>query len=156
MSLPAPGAADETLAKRRLRLWLKLLRSTRHVERQVRDRLRREGATLPRFDVMAALYREETGLRMSELSQRLMVSNGNVTGIVDRLVIDGMIVRVPVAGDRRATRVCLTARGRAAFAGMAALHESWINELFAALPEAEIDGLATSLNKIHANRESDT
>jgi len=156
MSLPSPHVADADHSKKRLRLWLNLLRSTRHVERQVRDLLRAQsGTTLPRFDVMAALYREEAGLRMSELSRRLMVSNGNVTGIVDRLVTDGMIVRSPVAGDRRAMRVRLTARGRETFAEMAARHEQWIDDLFAALSDGEIDRLTASLNKIHTNRDAD-
>lgn len=148
--------AEPGLSKKRLRLWLDLLRSTRHVEGRLRDLLRdQSGTTLPRFDVMAVLYREETGLRMSDLSRRLMVSNGNVTGIVDRLVTDGMIVRVPVAGDRRATLVRLTARGRAVFAEMAAQHEEWVNDLFSGLPAAEIDALTASLAKIRTNRELD-
>lgn len=156
MTLAARRMRQEDLARRRLRLWLKLLRSTRRVERAVRDRLRAEaGTTLPRFDVMAALYREEAGLRMSELSRRLMVSNGNVTGIVDRLVADGMITRAPVAGDRRASAVRLTARGRAAFESMAARHQQWIDELFEGLSAAEIDTVAAGLEKIAISRETE-
>lgn len=156
MTVQSRRITDAGLSKKRLRLWLDLLRSTRHVEGRLRDLLRdQSGTTLPRFDVMAALYREGAGLRMSELSRRLMVSNGNVTGIVDRLVTDGMIVRVPVAGDRRATLVRLTACGRETFAAMAARHEDWVNELFSGLPSGEIDALSASLAKIRTNRDMD-
>jgi DNA-binding MarR family transcriptional regulator len=84
------------------------------------------GTTLPRFDVMAALYRTGEGLRMSDISGVLRVSNGNVTGIVDRLVAEGLVERVAVEGDRRATRVRLTPQGREAFEDMAEEHEVWV------------------------------
>ena len=116
--------------KQRLRLWLGLLRATRHVESAVREELRVCFAmTLPRFDVLAALDRNREGMLMSELSQWLMVSNGNVTGIVDRLVKDGLVERRRVAGDRRATCVCLTPLGNDAYARMAARHEQWVDRL---------------------------
>ena len=85
----------DILSKQRLRLWLRLLKTSRDVEGNIRERLRtRYDTTLPRFDVLAALYRNGKGLKMSELSGALRVSNGNVTGIVDRLVTDGAVVRV--------------------------------------------------------------
>ena len=100
-------------SKARLRLWLRMLGVTRLVEAELRERLRQGfDTTLPRFDVLAALHRSPAGLKMSELSSVLRVSNGNVTGIVDRLVDDGLVVRVPVEGDRRAMLVRLTAQGR--------------------------------------------
>lgn len=115
-------------SKVRLRLWLRLLKLTRKVESELRDQLRREFAsTLPRFDVMAALSRYPDGLKMSEISGVLRVSNGNVTGIVERLVEDGIAHRAPVPGDRRAFRVTLTDRGRAEFAAQAEAHETWID-----------------------------
>ena len=104
---------DEPASKERLRLWLRLLKSSRVIEAQLRENLRVDFAsTLPRFDVMAALSRYKDGLKMSQLSDVLRVSNGNVTGIVDRLADDGLLVRVPVPGDRRASLVRLTQRGR--------------------------------------------
>lgn len=121
-------------SKTRLRLWLRLLKLTRKVEAELRDQLRREFAsTLPRFDVMAALSRYPDGLRMSEISGVLRVSNGNVTGIVERLVEDGFAHRAPVPGDRRALRVTLTERGVAEFAAQAAAHEAWIDGALAAV-----------------------
>lgn len=133
-------------SKTRLRLWLRILKTSKLIENEVRDRLREEfDTTLPRFDVMAALYRVEAGLRMSELSSVLRVSNGNVTGIVDRLVADGLIVRVPVDNDRRAMIVRLTNTGRELFQRMAAKHESWVDEILGGLTTAEATRLMAML-----------
>lgn len=141
--------ADEAPSKARLRLWLRLLRVTRGIEAEIRERLRNEHATtLPRFDVMAALFRTPEGLRMSELSGRLRVSNGNVTGIVERLVSDGTIERVPVPGDRRAMLVRLTPAGRNAFAAMAEKHEAWIDALLAEVEPHEATSMAAALRRI--------
>ncbi|MCI5076045.1 MarR family transcriptional regulator [Oricola sp.] len=130
-------AVLEPASKARLRLWLRLLKASRHVEAELRERLRVEFATtLPRFDVMSALYRVGPGLKMSELSGVLKVSNGNVTGIVDRLVEDGFALREKVHGDKRAFRAVLTSKGRAEFERQAAAHERWVNEL---LGEVEPD-----------------
>ncbi|MDJ1015544.1 MAG: MarR family transcriptional regulator [Paracoccaceae bacterium] len=132
MNLAADRA--EAPSKARLRLWLRLLKTTRGIEGVLRERLRTEfGTTLPRFDVMAALSRAPEGMRMSEISGRLRVSNGNVTGIVDRLVSDGLARRVPAPGDRRAAVVRLTALGRDEFERQAAAHEAWIDELLSGI-----------------------
>ena len=147
------GAADRAIAadaraasKARLRLWLRLLRGTRRVEAALRDRLRAEFATtLPRFDVMAALAREPGGLRMSRLSEVLRVSNGNVTGIVDRLAQDGLVVRVQVPGDRRAAIVRLTRRGREAFDAQAAAHEAWVSDLLSDFDADEAERLSARI-----------
>lgn len=148
MSTEVPGRgavapkAKPTVSKERLRLWLRILKVSRFVEAELRERLRVEfDSTLPRFDVLAALYRTEKGLRMSELSGVLRVSNGNVTGIVDRLVKDGLIMRVPVEGDRRAMIVRLTKKGRENFADLAAVHEAWVDELLGAIDPEEADHL---------------
>ena len=144
---PAPGMADAS--KARLRLWLRLLRVTRLVEGELRERLRVGfDTTLPRFDVLAALHRSGEGLRMSELSNVLRVSNGNVTGIIDRLVADGLVVRVPVAGDRRAMLVRLTRKGAEDFAKLAAAHEDWVNELLGSVTAAEADQLVAKLQAV--------
>ena len=132
--LDTPAGGDEIASKSRLRAWLQVLKLSRSVETALRERMRVEfGSTLPRFDVLAALERSQTGLRMSELSRALMVSNGNVTGIVDRLADDELIVRVPVEGDRRAWIVQLTDKGRRHFNRMARVHEQWIDELLGGL-----------------------
>lgn len=125
-----PNRAAVSQSKQRLRLWLSLLKTSRHIETQLRNKLRAEfDTTLPRFDVMSALERTPAGLKMSELSEQLMVSNGNVTGIVDRLEKDGLAERLSVDGDRRATRVLLSDAGKTVFAELAAAHEAWVDEL---------------------------
>jgi DNA-binding MarR family transcriptional regulator len=144
VSLDLP-AAD----KSRLRLWLRMLKATRAIEHALRERLRKSyDTTLPRFDVMSALHRFPDGLKMSELSRLLMVSSGNVTGIVGRLLEEGLVERDGVAGDRRAVRVRLSARGRDTFQTMAVEHAAWIEELMADLDETEIAALTTALRKI--------
>lgn len=136
-------------SKHRLRLWLKILKVSRRVESELRERLRSEfGSTLPRFDVMAALDRLEDGLRMSDLSGVLKVSNGNVTGIVDRLVADGLVERLAVEGDRRAMAVRLTKQGRDAFGELARVHEDWVNELFDAVDAEQAEVLTRLLDGI--------
>ena len=126
--LSAPGISKDS--KERLRLWIRLLRASRTIEAELRERLRQEfDTTLPRFDVMAALYRAPEGMLMSGLSRFLLVSNGNVTGIVDRLVSEGLVTRARRNGDRRTSMVRLTEAGVAQFRAMASAHEGWIGEL---------------------------
>lgn len=152
----AHDLATRDASKERLRLWLKILKVSRFVEAELRERLRNEhGSTLPRFDVMAALYRAGDGLKMSELSGVLRVSNGNVTGIVDRLVEEGNVLRVPVENDRRATLVRLTDRGRERFAELAAIHEGWVNELLSDIDPGDARKLAALLSAVavHAHEE---
>ncbi|WP_375263958.1 MarR family winged helix-turn-helix transcriptional regulator [Palleronia sp.] len=119
----------------------------------MRDRLRTEfQTTLSRFDVMAALARSDAGLKMSALSGVLRVSNGNITGIVDRLVKDGFVIRVQVPGDRRASLARLTRKGTEEFARQAEAHEAWVSELLSDFPADEADALAGHL-KIERNDE---
>lgn len=136
-------------SKDRLRLWLRVLKATRSVETAVRENLRQEFATtLPRFDVMAALTQHAEGLKMSQLSTVMKVSNGNVTGIVERLVEDGHVLREKVAGDRRASRVRLTEAGEAEFARQAAAHEAWIDDIFAEVAPEAAQGMAEALDEV--------
>jgi len=139
----------EKLSKKRLRLWLQLLRANRATENQLRENMRLTfDCTLPRFDVLSALDRYRDGLRMSDLSAKLMVSNGNITGIVDRLEAEGLARRISVDGDRRAMRVKLTEAGIARFAEMAAEHETWVDTLFATYSAAELDTLTALLSRL--------
>jgi DNA-binding MarR family transcriptional regulator len=132
-----------------LRLWLRLLTCTTLIENQVRGQLRTEfETTLPRFDLMAQLARNPDGLKMGELSQRMMVSGGNITGITDQLEKDGLVERVTLPGDRRAWQVRLTQAGREAFDAMAAEHESWIVDLIGSLTVQEQQQLHTLLGKL--------
>ena len=138
-----------SLAKQRLRVWLRLLAAQRGMESHLREKMRlRFDSTLPRFDVLSALDRHRAGLRMSDLSVKLKVSNGNVTGIVDRLANEGLVQRVAVDGDRRAMRVRLTDAGSARFEEMAGEHEVWVDELLASHDADDLDRLITLLSRI--------
>jgi DNA-binding MarR family transcriptional regulator len=154
--MPPRAATDRESAARAqdhraLRLWLRLLTCTQLIERTVRRRLReRFATTLPRFDLMSQLERSPEGLKMNELSRRLMVTGGNVTGIVDQLVREGLVERAAHA-DRRAYRVRLTAAGRRAFGEMARAHETWILEILGGLTRREHDGLLALLAKVKAS-----
>jgi DNA-binding MarR family transcriptional regulator len=143
-------------SKERLRLWIRLLRASRIVENELQGRLKREfETTLPRFDVMAALNRAPDGMLMSDLSRYLLVSNGNVTGIVDRLVKDGFVARTRRDGDRRTSIVSLTAEGAAAFRAMAAAHEGWIDDLLGDVGEGDARRLSSMLKTFRSNWEDD-
>lgn len=141
-----------------VRLWLRLLTCTTLIEGEIRSRLR-EGfdVTLPRFDLMAQLDRAPNGMTLGELSQRMMVSNGNVTGLVERLVSLNIVERTPAPNDRRAMIVTLTSEGRRTFRSLARTHEEWIAEIFSDLSQAEMDTLMKLLSKtkISARRAID-
>ena len=140
-----------------LRLWLRMLTCTQLVEKQVRTRLReRFDTTLPRFDLLSQLERSPDGLKMNELSRRMMVTGGNITGITDQLVAEGLVERVDVAGDRRAYRVRLTPRGRQQFNDMAAEHEEWIVDAFGGLTARDIAALHRLLGKVKAHAHAQT
>jgi DNA-binding MarR family transcriptional regulator len=141
-------------SKQKLRLWIRLLGASRAIEAELRRRLRAEfGETLPRFDVMAALQRRPHGMIMTELSRYLMVSNGNVTGIVDRLVSEGLLQRGQRNGDRRTSIVQLTRTGRDAFRAMAAAHEQWVGELLAGVTKNDARQLTSMLKAFRSNWE---
>ncbi|WP_329601744.1 MarR family winged helix-turn-helix transcriptional regulator [Paraburkholderia antibiotica] len=117
-----------------LRLWLRMLTTTNLVQAELRKRLRIEfDTTLPRFDLMAQLERHPEGLKMTELSRRMMVTGGNVTGITDQLEKEGLVARDTDPNDRRSISVCLTPSGREAFDKMAVAHEQWVVEMFGGL-----------------------
>lgn len=131
-----------------LRLWLRLLTCTNMIESEVRQRLRREfDVTLPRFDLMAQLDKAPDGMTLSEISRRMMVSNGNITGLVERLVGSGHVTRRASESDRRAQVIRLTTLGRAEFRKMARAHEGWISQMFAELDSAALEALMEVLGR---------
>ncbi len=132
-----------------LKLWLRMLSCTVRIETEIRSRLRNEfGITLPRFDLMAQLERHPEGLRMGELSKRMMVTGGNVTGIAEQLVQEKLVERVSDMNDRRAYSVKLTAAGRSAFERMAAAHEEWITELMGGVSSQDQRKLIELLSQV--------
>ena len=152
--LQSSSRNEEQDTKTRLRLWLRLLKLSSGIEGELRKRLRDDhGTTLPRFDVMAALYRYPDGLKMSDLSDHLRVSNGNVTGIIDRLTEEGLALRVAIPGDRRAHLACLTPKGGDVFVDLAKFHENWINDLLQGLSMEEAETVSILLEQALASQE---
>jgi DNA-binding MarR family transcriptional regulator len=140
-----------------LRLWLRLLTCTQLIEKQVRNNLREQfDTTLPRFDLMAQLQRNPNGLKMNELSRRMMVTGGNVTGVTDQLVAEGLVERMDVDGDRRAYLVRLTVFGRNIFDDMARQHEAWIVSSFEGLSAKEVSALHGLLGKVKEHHHAKT
>jgi len=153
---PESIEAPLPMSKERLRLWLKLLKASSLIEEEVRRRLRADHDwTLPRFDVMSALSRSSDGMKMSEISKNLRVSNGNITGIVDKLTEEGLALRVAVPGDRRAQLVRLTSKGVRVFNEHAAHHEAWIDELLAGLNADDVADMILRLDHLTDNLEGD-
>lgn len=138
-----------------IRLWLRMLATNRLVETRTRRLLQeRYATTLPQFDLMAQLERAPKGLKMGELSKRMMVTGGNVTGITDLLEKEGLVERVADPADRRAWLVRLTTAGRRGFAAMAAEHERWIVEAFGELSGREMAAIATLLARLKTHVRS--
>ncbi|WP_310389121.1 MarR family winged helix-turn-helix transcriptional regulator [Roseateles sp.] len=153
LDLESRARADDHQA---LRLWLRLLSCTHRIEGVIRSRLRQDFATtLPRFDLLAQLERKPEGLSMRELSKRLMVTGGNITGITDQLELEGLVVREARPSDRRSFTVKLTPAGLRQFKRMASTHEQWVVELLAAWSVEEksqvfglLAGLKTQLSNL--------
>ncbi|WP_299431857.1 MarR family transcriptional regulator [uncultured Meiothermus sp.] len=135
-----------------IRLWLRLLTCTNLITTEIRTRLRESfQTTLPRFDLLAQLERHPQGLKMGELSRRMMVTTGNITGITDQLEAEGLVRRAVDPRDRRSFTVKLTPQGRKVFAEMARVHEGWVIEFFSGLGAAEKDSLFTLLGRLKAH-----
>ncbi|MFE1597341.1 MarR family winged helix-turn-helix transcriptional regulator [Methylobacterium sp. ID0610] len=144
--VPPAETADQTLT---LRAWLRLLTCTTLIENEIRSRLRTQfDFTLPRFDLLAQLDKAEDGLVLSEASKLLMVSAGNVTAVVEKLLASGYITRQTAPNDRRAQVIRLTHAGRAAFRTMAEAHRTWVEELFGDLSPEEVAGLMDGLARL--------
>lgn len=144
------GAQAE--GKPELRLWLRMLSTTKLISQEIRRRLRAEyGATLPQFDLLAQLYRERDGLRLGELSRRTMVTNGNVTGLVERLETDGLVIRETPDGDRRVTVARLTEKGKTLFADMAMAHEGWLRDMMADVSPELIQSMLREIGAVKSS-----
>ena len=150
LEILAAGEAAE--GKSELRLWLRMLSATNLISAEIRRRLRVAfSVTLPQFDLMAQLAREPEGLRLGVLSKRMMVTNGNVTGLIDRLESEGLVERGSAAGDGRVTVARLTAKGTAQFERMARVHETWVKEL---LSEVEAGNARTLFRLLGGVKQS--
>ena len=145
---------DKQGSKQRLRLWIHLLRATRRSENHMREYLRvNHETTLPRFDVMATLYRHSDGMMMTELSRMLLVSNGNATAVVDRLIKDGLVRRRVPKADRRSVMVTLTAKGLKTFETWAIDHEREVATQFSEINDADAEAMIAMLKRLSRKDE---
>jgi DNA-binding MarR family transcriptional regulator len=143
--------------KPEVRVWLRLLTCSTMIEQHVRSGLRQSfETTLPRFDVLAQLDRAEGDLTMGQLSSQLMVSNGNITGLIDRLVQEGLVSRTPAPGDRRTQLVRLTDVGRTSFQAMVPEHEAWVANMMSGLDRDEMNELLRLLGRLKTSVKSAT
>lgn len=141
--------SPSTVPRKALRAWLRLLTCSTLIERDLRTKFRANfDLALPQFDILAELDHAGQPQTMSELSRRLMVSNGNVTNLVDRLVENGLVARSPLASDRRVHLIALTESGRAEFAKMASAHEQWIGEMLSEVSNEDLDRLSALLDSV--------
>ena len=132
-----------------LRVWLRLLTCSTLIEHGVRHGLHRTfDTTLPRFDVLAQLQRAGKPLSMGDLSRRLMVTNGNITGLVDRLNGEGLVDRRRSEGDRRVQTVSLTPAGAELFERMAEDNRRWVTGMMTGLSRDEKEALFALLGRL--------
>lgn len=138
-----------------IRLWLRMMTCTKQIEDEIRYRLRENfGISIARFDYMAQLYRYPEGLKMSELSRFLMVTGGNITGLTDELASEGLVTRQSSKTDRRAWMLMLTDKGKDTFEPIAEEHNQWIHELFAGLPQQDIEVVYQYLGQLRSHLTS--
>ncbi|QDI83724.1 MarR family transcriptional regulator [Methylorubrum populi] len=150
-----PAEAEGRDKRTAVRAWLRLLTCATLIENEIRSRLREQfDFTLPRFDLLAQLDKAEDGLVLGEASKLLMVSAGNVTAVVEKLLASGYITRQPSPTDRRVQIIRLTHAGRAAFRTMAEAHNAWIEELFAGLADGEIAALTDGLARLKRSAQA--
>ena len=135
-----------------LRLWLRMVSCSVKMESILSQRLRKEFKTsMARFDVMSRLERHPDGLTMSELSRRLIVSNGAITGLVDKLAEAGLVTRHEDPNDRRSTIVRLSRKGRDNFLRMARRHEEWVVSILGELSSEAQSELLQNLTLLQRN-----
>lgn len=143
---------DSSRSKEAIRTWLRLMSCETVIEQQLRSLFRTNfSVTLPQFDVLSELERSARKMTMSELSRELMVSNGNVTGVIDRLEKNGFVTRTRAEHDRRIQYIELTPMGRSEFNEMARSHESWLDKMFSDLSPDDMASLQTLLLKARSS-----
>lgn len=148
--LPAGAGTPE------LRMWVRLLACAKVGEKRLRRNFETQFATtLPRFDVLAVLFRHPEGLRMSALSRELLVSNGNVTSIVRQLQTQGLVQSCVDPEDARSAIASLTKEGKEQFLVQAEAHHLWITQIFGSIPREKLDGLSNALDSVRLALSSD-
>jgi DNA-binding MarR family transcriptional regulator len=147
--LPKAKAIAPDTAHLEIRIWLRLLACTNRIETTMQRKIASTfGISLARFDLLAQLERAGGALTMTDASKRMMVTNGAVTGLVDRLAQEGFVIRESHPKDRRTILVRLTDQGRDRFLEMAREHEGWTISLLSGLETEEKKQLLTNLGAL--------
>ncbi len=132
-----------------LRLWLRLLSCATLIENELRSSLRREfNTTLPRFELMAQLASRPEGMKMTELSRHMLVTNGNITGITDQLEKEGYVRRQQLPHDRRSSVLVLTTKGKAHYEAIARVYQESVDRFFSPLSQTNQEHLLTGLGQL--------
>jgi DNA-binding MarR family transcriptional regulator len=140
------GTAADSATRNNVSLWVRLLESHNLLLGEIRRRLA-DAATMPRFDLLANLERED-GQTLAALSRRMLVTAGNLTGLVDRAERDGVVERRADPRDRRLSRVYLTAKGRELIQALLPVHADHVAELLHGLDASERRELRRLLGKL--------
>ena len=160
-ALPQPGKAMQARTRDSVRTHLRIATCYNLLMREARQRIATRWAlTLPQFDVLAELARADAGgFTFVELSRLLLVTSGNLTGIVDRLEQQKLVLRRPDARDRRVIRVALSDKGRRVTAEVLPAHAADIEEILSFMPRVALVQLSDLLGRLrdglHARADRD-
>ncbi|MEX3007815.1 MarR family winged helix-turn-helix transcriptional regulator [Hoeflea sp. TYP-13] len=151
---PAKGSmVEESYSERErrvLRLWLRLVRTSRRIESDVSAQMQKTfGVRFVRFDVLSQLYRApDNCLSVGDLGASLLAPSGNISSLLDRMEADGLVLRVADPNDRRRYLIRLTDKGLARFDEMAQANAHWVAGAFAAIDDETLDRLHDELGSI--------
>ena len=148
-------AVLESREEVRLRTWAQMVRTFYRVQRRIVSALAGHDVTLPQFDLLATLRFSE-GVTQQELAERLLVTKGNVCGVLDRLERVGWVERRPDPNDRRANRLHLTPAGRRKVDAVLPRHDAVVLDAMRTLSDADVASLRALLETLErANDDND-
>lgn len=132
------------------RVWFRMLRLDTRIHSLIAERLKTIGLSVPQCDVLTTLTERE-GVSQQELAERLYVTKGNISGLIDRLETAGLVERRRLEGDRRSHAIYLTGPGRKCAETGIAIQKNFVAETYGRLPQdklAQLDDLLVSLRDI--------
>ena len=133
-----------------LRTWLRLTQIYQLLQQKLGRVLESAGLTLPQFDVLANLGMTE-GITQQELADKLLVTKGNVVGLLDRMESAGLLERRADPKDRRANRIFLTRTGREALHQTLPAHLAVIRRAMSRLSASDHQALFRLLEGIEVH-----
>jgi DNA-binding MarR family transcriptional regulator len=146
--VPAKPAGPEVDA------WVELVRAYQLIIRRLEHALDPHGMSLPQFEVLAHLH-FDGAITQNELAQRLLVTKGNVCGLIDRMEAAGLVGRTTDPADRRANRLRLTSRGTAVLCAILPPHLELIKDSMGRLGPADLHRLRDLLERLVPPAEAD-